>query len=171
MFKLFRFFTGIAALLSVLSAPVLCVAGPGASYVVVEQIEPSFIVFTGIPKDIDKEKFEKIKDAVAKDDHAQMFEWQEFTKRVQAYADSIIVINDYPDISTTEGLLCLLKKAPGAPWGLTWNGGIALTYNDYQHARRTYASYKENPKAHKPLHPRGDPVNPRGHLPFFGCMR
>jgi hypothetical protein len=143
-----------------------------SKYVVIDHNEPAFIVFTGIPKRLEKKKVEEIRQHVATRKTAAMLTWQEFLQRVDGYARSVVLRNDYPKINVVDGIVCLVasKKGSGAPWGLTWNGGIALTFNDYQHARKTYKAYKQDPAAYKPIRdPRRDPVNPRGHLPFFGC--
>ena len=143
-----------------------------SEFVVVDQAETAFTVFTGIPKNIGKDEFERIKQKVSSRETLIMLTWDQFLKSVNKYARSVILINDYPNIRIVDGLVCLVasKQGTGAPWGLTWNGGIALTFNDYQHARRTYELYKANPAAYKPLRdPRRDPVNPGGHLPFGGC--
>ena len=143
-----------------------------SEFVVVDQGEMAFTVFRGISKNMGKDKFESIKQIVSSQETLIMLTWKQFLKSVNKYARSVILINDYPNIRIVDGLVCLVasKKGTGAPWGLTWNGGIALTFNDYQHARRTYDSYKANPASYKPLRDlRRDPVNPGGHLPFGGC--
>ncbi|MDH5369177.1 MAG: hypothetical protein OEW99_04085 [Gammaproteobacteria bacterium] len=143
-----------------------------SQFVAIDQKEPAFTVFTGIPKNIGSDEFKKIKQKVSSRETLIMLTWDKFLDSVDKYAQSVILINDYPDIRIVDGLVCLVasKQGTGAPWGLTWNGGIALTYNDYQHARRTYESYKANPASYIPLNDPGrDPVNPAGHLPFGGC--
>ena len=143
-----------------------------SQYVVIDQSEPAFIVFTGIPKDLDKEKLEATRKEVSGQEKLAMLTWQQFLTDVDKYARSVILKNDYPNIRVVDGLVCLVgsRQGSGAPWGLTWNGGIALTYNDYQHARQSFKAYKANPAAYKPISdPRRDPVHPMGHLPFAGC--
>lgn len=143
-----------------------------SDFVVVDQSEPSFIVFTGIPKTLDENKLEEIRQKVSGRETLTMLTWQQFLKNVNEYARSVILRNDYPNISIVDGIVCLVasKQGAGAPWGLTWNGGIALTFNDYQHARRTYSTFKTNSASYTPIHDPGrDPVHPSGHLPFGGC--
>ena len=141
-------------------------------FVIVDQSEPAFIVFRGVPKNFDAKKLKKISLEVSKREKMSMLTWEKFLLSVNKYARSVIIRNDYPNTKIVDGLVCLVasKNGSGAPWGLTWNSGIALTFNDYQHARRTYKLYKTNPASYKPIRdPRRDPINPRGHLPFGGC--
>ncbi len=141
-------------------------------FVVVDSSESAFIVFTGIPKSIGGDQLEKIKQMVSSRETLTMLSWDQFLDGVNSYAHALILTNDYPDVRLIDGLVCLLasEKGSGIPWGLVWNGGIALTFNDYQHARRTYISYKGNPMEYQPIQdPRMDPINPSGHLSFAGC--
>lgn len=143
-----------------------------SQFVVIDQSEPAFIVFIGIPRNIDDKELEEIKHKVSNREKLTMLTWEKFVESVDEYARSVILRNDYPNIRTVDGLVCLVasKQGTGGPWGLTWNSGIALTFNDYQHVRRTYESYKANPASYKPIRdPRRDPVNPGGFLPFGGC--
>jgi hypothetical protein len=143
-----------------------------SKFVLVDQSEPAFIVFRGIPADIDKGQLEKIQKEVSSRKALAMLTWQQFLERINEYARLVILRNDYPNVRIVDGIVCLVawKESAWAPWGLTWNGGIALTYNDYKHARRTYEAYKADPASHKPIRdPRVDPVNPGGHLPLAGC--
>jgi hypothetical protein len=143
-----------------------------SQFVVIDRSEPAFIVFTGIPKTLGEKKLDEIKMKVSGKETLKMLSWQEFLARVDEYARSVVLRNDYPNIRVVDGIVCLVasQQGTGAPWGLTWNGGIALTFNDYQHAGRSYQSYKENPADYEAVRdPRADPVHPRGHLPFGGC--
>jgi len=139
--------------------------------VIVDQRNPAFIVFTGIVKDTDDRKLEEIRLKISKQENVSILTWEQFTASVDRYARSTIERNDYPNSRVVDGLVCLVGRQPGTPWGLTWNGGIALTFNDYEHVKQRYESYTTNPSAYSPiLDPRADPVNPGGHLPVFGCL-
>ena len=143
-----------------------------SQFVIIDQSEPAFIVFTGIPKNIDKKKLKEIRSKVSKLEKVSMLTWEQFLVSVNKYARSVVIRNDYPNTKIVDGLVCLVasKNGSGAPWGLTWNSGIALTFNDYQHARKTYKLYKTNPTSYEPIRDsRRDPINPGGHLPFAGC--
>ncbi len=143
----------------------------GVSFVAVDQSEAAFTVFTGIPDDLDESRFADIKKKVERSESLTLLPWSEFIDQVPAYIQSTVRRNDYPGYSIKKGLVCLIYRAAGAPWGLTWNGGIALTYNDYQHARQSFSSFNADPTAYTPIRDPGkDPVNPWGHLPAFGCQ-
>lgn len=143
-----------------------------SQFVVIDTSEPAFTVFTGIPKALDEQKLAEIKRAVSGKATATMLSWQDFVARVDEYAHAVMLRDDYPGINSVDGIVCLVgsRQGTGAPWGLVWNGGIALTFNDYQHARRSYQTYKTNPATYEPIaDPRRDPIHPNGHLPFAGC--
>ena len=136
-----------------------------SEFVVIDQNETAFTIFTGIPKNIGKADFEGIKQKVSSQETLIMLTWEQFLENVNEYARAVILVNDYPNVRIVDGLVCLIasKQGSGAPWGLTWNGGIALTFNDYEHARRTYESYKESPSSYRQIR------DPSGKLPFGGC--
>lgn len=83
-----------------------------------------------------------------------------------------ILKNEYPQSRVVDGLQQLLTKFPGAEFGLTWNGGVAVTRNDFQHARRTHSAYQFNPAEYERTRirdPRADPVRPESHFgPLLG---
>ena len=143
-----------------------------SQFVVVDQSDPAYIVFTGIPNKTDKKKLEQIRSTVAGQKGLSMLTLEQFLNQIKGFAGSVIIRNDYSDGDVVAGLVCLLASelGAGAPWGLTWNGGVALTYNDYRHARQRYELYRKDPASYKPIQdPRKDPVNPRGHLSLGGC--
>ena len=75
--------------------------------------------------------------------------------------------NDYPGIELTQGVLDLLQAYPSTPIGVTWNGGLAFTYNDYQHAKRMLEKFQQDPAAYEAERPKDrqrDPVHPLNHL-------
>ena len=53
--------------------------------------------------------------------------WDEFLEKKKEFLKSRILKDEYPGSKATEGIVELLRQSPGIPWGLTWNGGIALT--------------------------------------------
>lgn len=142
-----------------------------SAFVVIDRREAAFTVFTGVSKETESEQLDKIKAQVAHKSGLMMMTWNEFGKNVNELAKSTMLRSDYPNYRVVEGIVCLVSNQPGTPWGLTWNGGIALTFRDYEHVRSAYRVFKENPTQYRPVRdPRADPVNPGGFLPFFGCV-
>ena len=88
-----------------------------SEFVVVSQSEPAFIIFTGIPEDIDEDQFEEIKREVASQETLTMLNWQKFFESVNDYARSVILRKDYPNIRVVDGIVCLVasKREAGAP--------------------------------------------------------
>ncbi len=43
-----------------------------------------------------------------------------------------------PDQNVIDTIVTTLQTSPGMPIGLTWNGGIAITFGDYQYAQKMY---------------------------------
>ena len=143
----------------------------GSRFVVIDQRDSAYIVFTGIRKNTDEKKLGELRTKVAELDNVSMVTWEQFTVDVDKYAQSVMKTNDYTNYQVIKGLMCLVWKQPGGPWGLTWNGGIALTFNDYRYAKQRYESYTANPDSYSPMRdPRRDPINPGGFLPAFGCL-
>ena len=141
-----------------------------SSHVIGDPSEKGFIVVTGIPTETDHAQLKKYRAKASKLDKVTILSWQQFLDNIQNYFRETLLKDDYPNNKTVDGLICLVSKLPTTQWGLTWNGGIALTRMDYNHVRKTYQAYKSNPAKYKPIsNPKSDPVNPKGHLPYFGC--
>lgn len=136
-------------------------------FVVIDTSRPAYTVYLGIPAD----RYEAVRSRLelAQTASVQMLSWEAFSADPDRYVASRIQRNDYPDQKTVPGILELLKRFPGTPIGLTWNGGIAITRNDYHYAEQTYQRYLANPSAEVREDPRKDPVNPKAHLgPLLG---
>jgi hypothetical protein len=101
-------------------------------------------------------------------DLLKLISWDQHLES-QEHLRAYIKLDDYGDVDTIGGLTALLDRAPGVPFGLTWSGGIAYTYSDYQHAKRTHAAYLTDPASHKRRERAADPVHPLNHLgPLLG---
>ncbi|MBN2370299.1 MAG: hypothetical protein JXO72_07420 [Vicinamibacteria bacterium] len=98
---------------------------------------------------------------------AERVDWESFEKHKERYVHSRIVKNDYPQHRVVDGLMALLARNEGLPIGLTWNGGIAVTNNDYEHARRMFRQYQNDASDYERTRnrdPKADPVHPRAHF-------
>lgn len=144
-----------------------------SSFVIVDQSDPAYTIFTGVSKESSEKELAKIKNDVSEKEKVVLMTWVEFVKVARDLVNSRIIIHEYLEYGVDDGIVCLVGKAPGAPWGQTWNGGIAFTSYDYQHTREIYQLYQEDPGRYEQgakRDPRADPINPGGHLPAFGCI-
>ena len=141
---------------------------PPGDVVIIDTTTPAFTVLFSVPP----EQLDQVKTKVQKEARVEFVPWHTFIGATNQYVSSRIIKNEYPGSGAVEGLVELLKKYPQTPFAITWNGGIALTGNDYRHARSTYNKYTADPAEYERTRvrdPRGDPVNPAGHLgPLLG---
>jgi tetratricopeptide (TPR) repeat protein len=138
-------------------------------FVLIDRTEEAYTVYTGIPNNRLGETKAKLSNAPQ---GIALVTWEAFIHDSDKYVKAQIVKDEYPESRTTAGVVELVGKFPGTPIGLAWNGGIAITYMDYQHAKRIYERYKADPASYernRNRDPRADPINPKGHLgPLLG---
>lgn len=91
--------------------------------------------------------------------------WNEFYENRQSYLKDCQIRNDYPEYNLVNEAAKILVSNDGIMFSITWNGGIAVTYMDHEHARETYAIYNQDPANYSRLSKdiRADPIYP-GHL-------
>lgn len=134
--------------------------------VVIDASHPAYTVFIGIPAGRSAAVHAKLASAPPR---VTIIAWQAFSADPKRYVAAHIRRNDYPDQRAAAGVVELLHRYPSTPIGLTWNGGIAITRNDYRFAERTYQQFQADPNASVRPEKRADPVNPQGHLgPLLG---
>lgn len=78
-------------------------------------------------------------------DGVTLVTWDLFRDNVDKFIASGIRINEYPKNKTALGILAMLKAKPGRPVSITWNGGIATSFFDFQLAVETFEAFQENP--------------------------
>lgn len=151
----------VFAILLITSMPVF--AAPG--YVIIDTSKPEVTMYTSIPKSLTEADLDKIRAGVSAQAGASMETWEAFKNNFNLYVEARIKKNEYPELIIKDGFVAFFEKLEGVPLGLTWNGGIALTYNDYVHAKRTYQVYLKNPDSLARTSDRSrDPVHPANHL-------
>jgi hypothetical protein len=161
-------------LLTLLSTFVLFLVGTtvacaaDGSFVLIDKNEQAYTVFMVIPED----KVQEVEARFKEGGEVILVTWHDFSDRQDEFIASRIKKDEYTGSRAVEGISALLEKYPGVPFGLTWNGGIAFTYNDYQHAKRTYNLFANDPEEYERNRirdPRRDPVKPEWHLgPLLG---
>jgi hypothetical protein len=158
--QLIKLFCGALALLT---TQVALSAEP--THVVVDPSDQYTTTYLGVPKSLPKEKFENIKKGLFERKGSYLVTWREFKRDPAKHIKPHIRRNDYPDVDVVRGLTRLLERYDGTPLGLTWNGGLAMTGNDYRHAARTFDKFQSNPNSvAKESDRRRDPVHPENHL-------
>ena len=133
-------------------------------YVVIDPSDRYATTFVGISKALSAQELQQLKERVAQRKGAKLLTWAEFSKDRSKLVGAFIVRNDYPEVDVVDGLAKLLARHGDTPFGLTWNGGLAITANDYRHAERTFAAYTRDPKAFRVAERKADPVHPSNHL-------
>lgn len=143
-----------------------CAATPstGADSVFVDQTQAYYTVYAGIPD----EKLAETRARLTKaPPGVELIPLGTFKQNLDRYINSRILRDDYPGSETAAGILALVQKFPEKPIGLTWNGGIAISFNDFRYAKRLYARYNADPaqaSADRTPSSHPDPLNPRKHL-------
>lgn len=136
------------------------------SHVVIERLEDqSSTQFISVPKHLPAENLRQLSEYIAKDSRMSLVTWAEFKSDLAKHVSAHIRRNDYPEVDVAAGLIRLLERYDSTPFGLTWNGGLAITGNDYRRAKLTYEGYVKDPNsvAREPDSNR-DPVHPDNHL-------
>ena len=142
-------------------------AGP-ADYVAVIASDVAFTVFTAFPAN----RLAEVSAAYAEKENVEIYQWSDFETKALQLVKSRVLKDEYPDSQVAYGITRLLRQYPGNPFGVTWNGGVAITTNDYQHAARGYETYEKNPSEYERSRPRDlreDPIHPQAHFaPLLG---
>jgi hypothetical protein len=135
--------------------------------VLVDRSEAAYTVYMAVEEGKPAAELAQLRSRVAQSKDAELVRWADFRTERQKYVDSRIVVDDYPDSNVRKGILELLRRYASTPFGLTWNGGIAVTFNDYQYTKRSYEARRSDPRApgdRRGDDPSRDPNNPRARL-------
>lgn len=155
--NLTRWFLWTATSLSMASAHA------GSDVVLIDHMEKAYTVYAGLPLDRAEAAKSKLEGKPV-----EMVPFEKFAENQKKIIGDRIVRNDYPGSRAEEGIVALIDKYPGTPFGVTWNGGIALTRNDYQVAKKAYEAFN-SPEGFAKPELANDPVAPINHLkPLLG---
>jgi hypothetical protein len=143
------------------------IAQADSDVVLIDRGEPAYTVFAGLPA----ERADDVRSKIA-NKPAQLLSFKEFADGRASFIAGRIVNDEYAGSRAVEGIVELVRKYPGTPFGITWNGGIAYTRMDYQFAKRQFAIYSKDAEEYRRTRntdPAADPVNPQAHLrPLLG---
>lgn len=135
--------------------------------VLIDQSDPAYTVYAGLPG----ERADDVRAKIA-DKPAKLVTFKEFSDRRAELVGAQVVLDEYPNSRTVDGIIELVKKYPGTPFGITWNGGIAFTRNDYAFAKSQFSAYSKEPAEYRrtrKMDSAADPIYPPNHLgPLLG---
>jgi|GEM_PF-1972854 len=140
------------------------------SHIMIDRQVPAYTVVMGVPVDATPAQWSQVRRMKAKSSKVELIEWKAFFPEAEKRLAQYIIKDEYGMKGRLGDFLYAVQNYPGAPFGLTWNGGMAFTQLDYRHTEAMYAEYMSNPSGWRARGGRGaraDPVNPDGHLPFF----
>jgi len=160
----------LTALLLSFAARAQAPAPAELEFVVVDATNPAYTVFLALPAGIPSERKERMRERVEKTPGTALVGWQDFQRDAQATVVAKIARNEYPEVRLADDVVALLAKYPATPFGVTWNGGLAVTRNDYAFAQQAYARYLKDPaQPARAADRRADPVHPQNHTgPLLG---
>lgn len=139
-------------------------AQAGSDVVFIDYSDPAYTVYAGMPAERAEEVKRKM---VGKPVEALPFD--EFSTNREKFISQKIVKDEHPNGRAVEGIVELVRKYPNTPFGLTWNGGIAFTRNDYQFAKSRFELFGKDQEEYLRTMPKLDPVDPKNHLkPLLG---
>jgi hypothetical protein len=134
-----------------------------AEYVVIDRQDEAYTVFMKIPG----EQLEPARAKIAADSKTSIIDWEPFRKKPNREIQQAIKVNEYRQYDLESGMIEFLRNFPATPIGVSWNGGIAITYGDYSHAQKEYQAYLREKDGYKPVYerdPKSDPLNPGSHF-------
>lgn len=152
-------------LLVLFSLMAMASAALGASDVVlIDTTAPAYTVYARLPG----ERAEAVRKMIA-GQPGELVSFDEFAAAPDQYISRKIVRDEHAGQRAVEGIVELLRKYGNSPFGITWNGGIAITRADYQFAKSRYELFNKDPDEYQRTLPRKDPTDPASHLkPLLG---
>lgn len=163
-------FRGIAALgLGALCALVWLASSARAAdpvEVFVDARDPAFVVVQGVAADTSDLARREMQGYAALE-KVSLVPWAVFRQDAQEVLAPHIVRDDYPGASLALSIVALVRMYPGRPFAVTWNGGLAVSFMDYQDAVSRYRLFRQSSEAYeqsRPTDPRADSLNPANHM-------
>jgi len=130
--------------------------------VFIDARQPAYVIFQGVAESASPQARQEMA-GYATLDGISLVAWAQFRASPQDYIAAGIVKNEYPGQNIAEGVLALLKAHPGRPIAITWNGGIATSFFDFQHAVEVYEAYLKDAASYENSRNQStedDPLNP-----------
>lgn len=153
----------------------VCAAAPGVWVgawaadpvdVFVDARDPAFIVLQGVAADAPEQARREMA-GYATLENVSLIPWDAFRTNALDYIAPYIVKDDYAQSSTILGVVALIKAFPGRPFAVTWNGGLAVSFQDYQYAVDTHRTFLADADVWEQTRPReseNDPLDPARNI-------
>lgn len=140
-------------------------------HVMIDGRDPAYVLVTGIADGATAFETARLQETAASDEAIELLAWETFKPNAQARLAERIAKDEYGMVPRLGGGFLLgVQNHVGTPIGLTWNGGIARTAAEFQHARETYAAFQADPDAYA-ARPRPEhevvSIDPDFHLPML----
>lgn len=155
------------AVVSLLAASLGAAHAADVAEVFIDGRDPAFVVVQGVAADAPPLARQEMA-SYATLDNVSLVPWDAFRQEAEVLLKPHILKDEYPGAALALNIVALVKAYPGRPFAVTWNGGLAASFQDYQHAVSTYRAFQENAEGYeraRPADPRLDPLNPANHLP------
>ncbi|MGM0788048.1 MAG: hypothetical protein ACQETG_10095 [Thermodesulfobacteriota bacterium] len=129
-------------------------------WVCIERSNDGYMILASLRDSLDQWK------QLERGSHSEMecISYGEFIEQAPELITDYIRVNQYEGSELTRGVVELLKYYPGVPFGVTWNGGLAITRKDYDSAEKRMKDYLSGKGLQPPPAPRADAINPASHF-------
>lgn len=138
------------AVAPVAAAPARPAAAPAPAaptWVLINTRRPAFVVYSALDPDTSAARLSAARRNAQADGQIDLVAWDAFVAAPAEQISQRIVRNDYPEINIEQSVIELLRRYPGKLFGVTWNGGLAVTATEFKYAQSTLAQYRSNPAA------------------------
>ena len=139
-------------------------------HVVLDRRERAYVIVQGLPLDIPEGQLAKVREEAAADEAVELIDWEDFKPKACSLLMKAIRHDEYGMKQLLGDFLHKIQNRATTPVGLTWNGGIAMTFSDYRHTEKTFQEYESDPEAYaRRTEPdqQDDPVHPFNFLPWL----
>lgn len=138
----------------------------GVIEIFIDARQPAYVVYQSVAADAPQAARDEMA-GYAGLSGVTLVPWDVFRENVDRYIAAGMRINEYPQQRIALGILAVLKAHPGRPVAITWNGGIATSFFDFQHAVQAFEDFQENPVEYERKRAAGeygDALNPERQI-------
>jgi hypothetical protein len=134
--------------------------------VFIDARDPAFLVVQGVAADTPAEALREMT-GYATLEGVSLVGWEAFRQNAQELIGPHIVKDEYPGSALVPSVVALVKTYPGRSFAVTWNGGLAVSFQDFQYAVESRKAFNDDADAYERNRAQAlndDPLNPRDNL-------